>query len=148
MTTLYKKTYFRTSPSETAAEAVGFIPYESQEDGSYAQRGVDSGPAQAVTRTFTQNDDISTARDISAAPASGQKIVALDVYVSVDTAGYVTIQMETSGNVLAGAYMAANSTIAFTLRGLLKGDAANKKLQVKSSVASKGAVTAVYFSEA
>jgi hypothetical protein len=108
----------------------------------------DAGPSQTVTRTFTQNDDISTARDITAAPTSGQKIVALDVYVSVDTACYVTIQMETSSNVLAGAYCAANSIVPFTLRGYLKGDAADKKLQMKSSVASKGACTAVYFSEA
>lgn len=109
---------------------------------------LDAGPAQSVTRTFTQNNDISTARDITVAPATGQKIVAMDVYVSVETACYVTVQMETSGNVLAGAYCAANSTVPFTLRGYLKGDAADKKLQVKSSVASKAAVTAVYFSEA
>jgi hypothetical protein len=110
--------------------------------------GKDAGPSQTVTRTFTQNNDISTARDITAAPTAGQKIVAMDVYISVDTACYVTIQMETSGNVLAGAYCAANSLVPFTLRGYLKGDAADKKLQMKSSVASKGACTAVYFSEA
>jgi hypothetical protein len=71
----------------------------------------------------------------------------MDIYISVNTTCYVTIQMETSGNVLAGAYAAANSIVPFTLRGYLKGNAADKKLQMKSSVASKGACTAVYFSE-
>lgn len=108
----------------------------------------DGGPYQNLTRTFTQNDDISTARDITTAPTAGQKIKAMDVWVSVDTECYVTIQMETSGNVLAGAYVPANSTVPFTLRGMLKGDAADKKLQMKSSVAAKGACTAIYYSEA
>lgn len=108
----------------------------------------DGGPSEEVTRTFTQNDDISTARDITTAPATGKKIVAMDVWISVDTTCYVTIQMETSGNVIAGAYCPANSTMPFTFRGMLKGDAIDKKLQMKSSVASKGACTAIYFSEA
>ncbi len=108
----------------------------------------DGGLGMTITRTFTQNNDISTARDITAAPTAGQKIVAIDCWVSVDTAGYVTIQMETSGNVLAGAYVPANSSIPFTLRGMLKGDTADKKLQMKSTVASKGACTCIYFSEA
>lgn len=130
--------------------------WKDQGDGTYApltamsavSGATDAGPAQEVTRTFTQNNDISTARDITVAPAAGQKIKAMDVWVSVDTACYVTIQMETSGAVLAGAYVGANSTVPFTLRGMLKGDAADKKLQMKSSVASKGACTAIYFSEA
>lgn len=108
----------------------------------------DAGPAQTVTRTYTANADFSTARDVTAAPTAGQKIVALDIVVSMATACLVTVEMETSHNVLAGAYLPANGTMVFTLRGLLKADAADKKLQVKSSVASAGVVTAVYFSEA
>jgi hypothetical protein len=108
----------------------------------------DAGLNETVTRTFTQNDDISTAREITAAPTSGQKIVAVDVLVSVDTACYLTIQMETSANVLAGLYMPANGSAQVTLRGKIKGDVADKKLMMKSSVASKGACTCIYYSEA
>lgn len=108
----------------------------------------DAGPVQSVTRLFTTNADISTARDITAAPAAGQKITAIDILISVETACYLTVQMETSGNVLWGGYMQANSVIQLTPRGYLKGDAADKKLQMKSSVASKGACTCIYFSEA
>ena len=108
----------------------------------------DAGPAMAVTRTYTQNDDISTARDITAAPGAGLKVVATDIVLSVDTDCYATIQMETSGNVLWGGYVTANSPVQLTLRGLLKGDAANKKLQMKSSVAAKGACLCVWYPEA
>ena len=106
------------------------------------------GCSQSITRQYTYNADISTARDITGVPNAGQKIVATDIYVSVNTECLVTIQMETSGNVLAGAYMAENSTVAFTLRGYIKGDTAGKKLQVKSSVASAGVVTVDWFAEA
>jgi len=108
----------------------------------------DAGPSQTLTQTYTANADFSTARAVTAAPSSGLKIVAMDIVVSMATACLVTIQMETSANVLAGAYLPANGTISFTLRGYLKGDAADKKLMVKSSVASAGVVTAIYFSEA
>lgn len=108
----------------------------------------DAGPNQTLTRLFTYSADISTARDITAAPTAGQKIVAVDVLISVDTAGYVTVQMESSGNVLAGLFMPANGAAQVTLRGMLVGDVADKKLQMKSSVASKGACTCNYYSEA
>lgn len=110
--------------------------------------GKDAGPAQALTRTFTKNDDISTARDITDAPEAGLKAVATDIAISVDTDCYLTIQMETSGNVLWGGYVSASSPVQITLRGYLKADAAAKKLQMKSSVAAKGACTCVWFTEA
>lgn len=109
---------------------------------------LDGGSSQSLTRQYTANADISTARDITNAPGAGLKVVATDIYISVNTEALVTIQMETSGNVLAAAYMTENSTIAFTLRGYLKGDTANKKLQMKSSVASAAVCTCVYFTEA
>ena len=108
----------------------------------------DAGPSQTVTRTFTYNADISTARDITAAPTAGQKIVAMDIIISVDTSCYVTIQMETSANVLWGGYMTASSPIQLTPRGYIKADLADKKLMMKSSAASKGACTCIFFSEA
>lgn len=108
----------------------------------------DAGPNQTLTRTYTANADFSTARDVTVAPAAGLKIVAMDIVISMASAGLVTVQMETSANVLAAFYMADNSTVVVTLRGFIKADAADKKLQVKSTVASAGAVTVVYFSEA
>lgn len=108
----------------------------------------DAGPSQTITRTYTANADFSTAREITAAPTAGQKIVALDIVVSMATACLATVQMETSNNVLAAAYLPANGTAVFTLRAPIKGDAADKKLLVKSSVASAGVVTAHYYSEA
>ena len=108
----------------------------------------DAGPNQTIVRTHTQNDDISTAREITAAPTGGQKIVLVDAIFSVDTDCWFTIEMETSGNVLWGGYVAARTPMQLSPRGYLKGDAADKKLMMQSSVAAKGAVTVVYFSEA
>jgi hypothetical protein len=108
----------------------------------------DAGPSQTVTRTYSTAADGSTAFDATATPTTGQKILLLDLIVSVDTACLVTLQMESSGNVLAAFYMAANSSIQITPRGYLKGDAANKKLQLKTSVASAIKATSVYTSEA
>ena len=108
----------------------------------------DAGPSQTLSRLYTPSADFSTARDVTAAPTAGQKVVALDIVVSMATACLATVEMETSHNVLAAAYLPANGTMVFTLRGLLKADAADKKLQVKSSAASAGVVTAIYYSEA
>lgn len=108
----------------------------------------DAGPNQTVVRTYTASADLTTAAAITAAPASGQKIVLMDVLISVSIATVVTIEMETSANVLAGFHMPANSTLQITPRGWLKGDAADKKIFAKSTVAGAVKFTAVYFSEA
>jgi hypothetical protein len=108
----------------------------------------DNGPHQDVTRTYTESADMTTAAAISPAPGTGKKIVAMDILVSTDTAMNFTVQMETTGNVLAKVFLPGPGTAIITLRGFLKGDANNKKLFGKASVAGNVAVTAVTFAEA
>lgn len=127
-------------------------------DGTYSEQtmisanstvaATDKGPAQTVTRTYTTSANMTTPAAITAAPTSGQKIVAMDILISTDTAMSFDVEMETSANVLAQVYLPANGTAQITLRGYLKGDAANEKLNGKASEAGNVAVTAVYFSEA
>jgi hypothetical protein len=108
----------------------------------------DAGPSQTLTRTYTTSANMSTAAAITPSPTTGQKIVAMDILVSTDTAMNFSVQMETSNNVLAKIYMPANSSAQITLRGGLKGDVADKKLFGKASVSGNVAITAVTFSEA
>jgi hypothetical protein len=108
----------------------------------------DAGPAWALTRTYTTSADMTTAAALTAAPTAGQKIVAADILISSDTAMLFSVQMETSANVLAAVRLAANGTAHITMRGQLKGDAADKKLYGKASAAGNVYITAVYFSEA
>lgn len=108
----------------------------------------DSGPAWTVVRTYTTSADMTTAAEITAAPTSGQKIVADDILVSTDTEMLFTVQMETSANALHSLRLPANGTAQITLRDGLKGDAANKKMMGKASVAGNVYITACYHSEA
>jgi hypothetical protein len=108
----------------------------------------DAGVSQTVTRTYTTSADMTTAAAITAAPTSGQKIVAMDILISTDTAMSFTIQEETSATVFAKLYLPANGSAQITLRGYLKAAVADKKLMGKASVAGNVAITAVYFSEA
>jgi hypothetical protein len=107
----------------------------------------DAGPFQTVTRTHTSIVDASSTTAVTAVPTSGQKILILDYIISVDTECLLSIEMETSGNDLAAHYMAANSSIQITPRGYLKGDAADKKVHVKTSVAAAVKATFIYASE-
>lgn len=108
----------------------------------------DAGPSQAVTRLLTESADMTTAAAITNTPASGQKIVATDILVSTDTSMKFTIQMETSENKLSAAYIPAYGAHNFCFRGLLKGDAADKKLFGKASVSGNVSITAIHYSEA
>lgn len=108
----------------------------------------DAGPQQTVTRTYTASADMTTAADITPAPTAGQKIVAMDVLVSTDTAMSFSIQEETSATVFAKVFLPANGSAQITLRGYIKAAVANKKLQGKASVAGNVAITTVTFSEA
>lgn len=108
----------------------------------------DAGPSQTVTRTYTASADMSTAADISPSPASGQKIVAMDILVSTDTAMNFSIQEASSATVFAKVFLPANGTAQMTLRGFIKTAVADRKLQGKASVAGNVAITVVSFSEA
>ena len=108
----------------------------------------DNGPAWTVVRTYTTSADMSTAAAITAAPTAGQKIYADDILVSAAVAMEYSIQMETSANVLASVFVPANGTVQITMRDGIKGDAADKKLFGKASVAGNVRITACYHSEA
>lgn len=119
-----------------------------QAGSTYGAAPKDGGPSQSLTRTFTTSANMTTAAALTAAPTSGQKIVLMDFIISVDTAMTFDLEMETSANVLAKLYLPANGTMQVTLRGFLKGDAADKKIYGKASASGNVSVTAVYFSEA
>jgi hypothetical protein len=108
----------------------------------------DNGPAWTTTRTYTTAADLTTAAAITAAPTTGLKIVADDILISADTAMLLTIQMETTANVLAAVCLPANGTVQITLRDGLKADAASKKLYAKASATGNVYITACYHSEA
>lgn len=108
----------------------------------------DAGPYQTVTRTFTASSNMTSAAALTVAPATGQKIVLMDVLISTDTNMLFDLEMETSGNILAAFYLPSGSFIQPTLRGYLKGDTADKKIYGKANVAGNVKVTTVYFSEA
>ena len=109
---------------------------------------LDAGPKQTVTRTYTASADMSTAADISPAPSTDEKIVAMDILVSTDTAMNFSIQEETSATVFAKVFLPDNGSAQITLRGYIKAAVANKKLQGKASVSGNVAVTVISFSEA
>lgn len=115
-------------------------------DGGYAQAvswGVSGAPVQ--------NDDVhTTAASITDAPTSAQKICIDEITFSVETACQVTFRIETAGTVVYGPfYMPANSTYSFIPRAkLAKLATADKKLQIKTDVASKVMAYAAYHSEA
>jgi hypothetical protein len=101
-----------------------------------------------IVRKYTASADMTTASAISNAPAKSKKVVAVDILVSSDTAMSFTVQMETSANVLAKVFIPASGTVPITLRGLIKGDAADKKLMGIASVAGNVSVTVNHYSEA
>lgn len=108
----------------------------------------DRGPSWTVVRTYTTSADMTTAAAITAAPTGGQKIVADDILVSAAVAMEFSVQMETSANVLASIFLPASGTAQITMRDFIKGDAADKKLYGKASIAGAVRVTACYHSEA
>lgn len=108
----------------------------------------DAGPLQTITRTYTASADMTSAADITVAPTSSQKILAMDVVVSTDTAMNFSIQEETSATVFAKVFMPANGSVQITPRGYLKAAVADKKLQGKASVAGNVGITVIYTSEA
>lgn len=99
---------------------------------------------------FASADQHSAVANVTDAPTSGQKLVITDLIVSVDTNMSVTFKEEASGIVMFGPwYCSANSgPIQVTLRSKKKLAAADKKLQVLTSVAGNITVQAGYFSEA
>lgn len=113
----------------------------------------DAGPAWTsafgVSSTRVTSADATGIVAVTDAPTSGQKIVLVDIIVSVGaTAMLVDVQEETSTTKLLSLYMAANSTVQITPRGKLKLATADKKVCIDTSAAGNVAVTAFYYSEA
>ena len=134
--------------SGTAVPISGTVTVTQGTAGATGWPTKDAGPSQTVTRTYTASADMTTAADICADPASGQKTVVMDIIVSTDTSMSFTIQEETSETVFAKIYLAANSTAQITPRGYIKAAVADKNIMGKASVAGNVAITTVYFSEA
>ncbi|MEY2512004.1 MAG: hypothetical protein QOE26_2767 [Verrucomicrobiota bacterium] len=97
---------------------------------------------------FTSADQSAAVASVTSAPTSGQKLVITDLIISVDTAMRVDFSVESaSGTVIESVYMAANSTVNLITRGKRKLATADKKLQVRTSVAGNISVNAFYYSE-
>jgi hypothetical protein len=108
----------------------------------------DGGLYFKPSRKAVASADMTTAADITDAPAAGQKVLADDILISADTAMRFDVVMETTGNVLASVFLPVNGTAQITLRAGLKGDAAGKKLQGKTSAAGNVRVSTAWHSEA
>lgn len=113
------------------------------------QPSSDAGPGKPLTLTRTASGDMTSAADITPAPSAGEKIVAMDIWVSnmSDTDMNFTVQMETSGNVLAQVPLNARTVVPITLRGCVKGNVADKKLQGISTEAGNLSITVNSYSE-
>ena len=112
--------------------------------------GTDLGPGQTLTRTRTTSADMTTPAIITPEPATGKKIVAMDIFVSnIGTAAVIfNVQMETSGNIVAPRMpIPMLGYVQLTLRGEIKGDVADKALFGKTDVASQVDVFAITYSE-
>ena len=112
----------------------------------------DGGPAAIMSfgvagATFTSADQSGAAAAVTDVPTTGSKLVVTDIEVSVSVACIVTFSEETSGTVVAKLYMPATSFAQITPRGKRKLATANKRLMVRTDVASAIAVTAHYCSE-
>jgi hypothetical protein len=88
----------------------------------------DAGTAFTVTRTYTTSADMQTAAAISPAPTSTEKLYALDIFISTDTAMLIEIEEETSATVFVAGRFPANCAICqLTPRGEFKTAVADKK---------------------
>ncbi len=108
----------------------------------------DDGPAWTSAYLQTASADARAGVDVTAAPASGQKLVIDDVIISTDTAMKVTLEEETSGTDVVVLFLPANGSAQVTPRGRIKLATADKKLRLVASAAGNVAVTVCYHAEA
>lgn len=106
-------------------------------------------PPQSITRQYSTSADCHiTPLDITAAPAAGHKIVAVDVLVSVKVACQVSVITETVADVVASGYLPAYAGFQpLALIAGVKGTTAAKKLQVMTDVAAAITVVCNYYTE-
>lgn len=96
---------------------------------------------------FQSANQSAAAASVTDAPHAGEKIVVIDVVVSVDTAMTVNFIDQVSGTVMMTLYLAANTAGLIGPLGPWKLPSANSRLQVRTSVAGNIAVTVFYKSE-
>lgn len=119
--------YARVAAGPTVDGHATLVPYHLSLDGGSGIEATD-GPV-------ISSSDITTAVELTGAPASGKKIRILDLSVSVAVAMKVQVVEETSGAVIWAAYMPTNGTIPLIRRCGINAKVADKKLLLKGSVA-------------
>lgn len=112
----------------------------------------DAGLAQAnsfgVSGAAVVSADMTTAAAVTDAPATGKKLVIVDIIVSAGTAMNVLFEEETSGTDIFKVFIPANGTVHIKPRGKVKLATAGKKLTAKASVSGNVAITTTYYDEA
>ena len=120
-------------------------------DGTYGLATVDGGPSMAgsfgVSGVLVESADMTSAAAVTDVPATGQKLVILDVVVSVAAAMDVLFEEESSGTNLLRLYFSGAGGGQVTLRGKMKLATAGKRLMATASVAGAVAVLVTYRSE-
>ena len=112
----------------------------------------DAGMAQptsfGVSGAAVLSADMTTAAAVTDAPATGKKLVIVDIIASADTAMNLIFEEETSGTDIVKVFVPANGSVHIKPRGRLKLATAGKKLTAKASVSGNVAITAIYHDEA
>lgn len=140
--------YLVDSPPDSAgADATVVIAAGDKVIGATKDAGPNWETSWGVGSDAFQSADATTPVAVTDAPASGQKLVIDDVFVSVDTDMKVELEEETSGDVLWALHMGANSYTQFTPRGKMQLSVADKKLFVDTDAAGNISVTISYHSE-
>ena len=107
----------------------------------------DAGFGLGVTQKFVSSANATGGIDLTDAPETGKRVAIIDLFISTNTAMIIYVRMETSGNNLAAFALAANSTLVFSPRAYLRGDAVDKKIRLVTSVSGIIGATVTYFSE-
>lgn len=96
---------------------------------------------------FHSADQSAAPAAVTNAPHGGEKIVVIDIVVSVDTAITVNLIDEVTGTVMMTLYLAENATGLIGPLGPWKLPSANSRLMVQTSDSGNIAVTVFYKSE-
>jgi hypothetical protein len=99
------------------------------------------------TYTYTTSADMTTAADITAAPASGQHLVITDIMIASDTAMVFQFLEETSGTAIGAVRLVVNHTHFISPKGRWRLPTAGKKLQGDAGASGNVYVTVWYYSD-
>ena len=109
----------------------------------------DNGPHWTPSKGKGYSADCSsTAIDVTSAPASGQKIIVDDLIVHVVTACTISIFEESNATSIIDFPMTAGEKLHITARNAIRVATADKKLQIKTSIASATYTWATWHAEA